>query len=228
MIYQTEHIHRMKYDGRRKKPRNSRQTRMLLGSRLKVMLADLGLTPDSAAQALHVTPRTVRYWISGKTLVPYAAYRLLRIMAGAELPCPGWDGWHMHSGKLWSPEGHGFLPSDSSWWGHLVRKARLFKELYDRETQLTYLLARAGRAPTAGEPGPTGAGSSRAASYPTGEAGRAAQPAGLNLSLRHFGAYMGKNEERRGFQPGQEKCRNGENQLVETNKTGTGVASWTD
>jgi len=46
---------------------------MLLGSRLKVMLADLGLTPESAAQALHVTPRTVRYWISGKALVPYAA-----------------------------------------------------------------------------------------------------------------------------------------------------------
>jgi len=127
---------------------------MLLGSRLKVMMADLGLTPESAAQALHVSPRTVRYWISGKTLVPYAAYRLLRIMAGAELPSPGWDGWHMHSGKLWSPEGHGFLPSDSSWWGLLVRKARLFKELYDRETQLTYLLARAGRAPTAGEPAP--------------------------------------------------------------------------
>lgn len=56
-------------------------TRMLLASRLKVMLADLGLTPDTAAQALHVTPRTVRYWISGKTLVPYAAYLLLRVMA---------------------------------------------------------------------------------------------------------------------------------------------------
>lgn len=51
---------------------------MLLASRLKVMLADLGLTPDSAAQALHVTPRTVRHWISGKIQGLYFAYRLLR------------------------------------------------------------------------------------------------------------------------------------------------------
>lgn len=106
---------------------------MLQGARLKVMLADLGLTPDTAAQALHVTPRTVRHWISGKTQTPYAAHRLLRILTGAELPCPGWDGWHMHSGKLWSPEGYGFLPSDSGWWGLLVRKARGFQTLYCRD-----------------------------------------------------------------------------------------------
>ncbi len=70
---------------------------------------------------LHVNPRTVRYWISGKTLIPYSAYRLLRSLTGAELPSNGWDGWHMHSGKLWNREGHSFLPSDSSWWGLLVR-----------------------------------------------------------------------------------------------------------
>lgn len=197
---------------------------MLLGSRLKVMMADLGLTPESAAQALHVSPRTVRYWISGKTLVPYAAYRLLRIMAGAELPSPGWDGWHMHSGKLWSPEGHGFIPSDSAWWGLLVRKARLFKELYDRETQLTYLLARAGRAPTAGETAPPAPGASRTASYPTGEAGRAAQPPGLDLSLGHFRTHGAKNEARRGFQPGQENSPNGQSPLTKAGE----VASWAD
>ena len=50
------------------------------------MLADLGLTPESAGKMLHVNPRTVRYWISGKTLIPYSAYRLLRILTGAELP----------------------------------------------------------------------------------------------------------------------------------------------
>lgn len=189
MINKTKDIHRIKYDRRRKHPRNSRQTRMLLASRLKVMLADLGLTPDSAAQALHVTPRTVRHWISGKTLVPYAAYRLLRILAGAELPSSGWDGWHMHSGKLWSPEGYGFEPHDSSWWGLLVRKARLFKQLYDRETQLQALFIRAGGAATSGpgdalaRPGPV------AGPAPTGKAGRAAQPPGLDLSHEHFGAY---------------------------------------
>jgi len=32
---------------------------MLPASRLKVMLSNLGLTPETAAQAWHVTPRTV-------------------------------------------------------------------------------------------------------------------------------------------------------------------------
>ena len=108
------------------------------------MLADLGLTPETAGKMLHVNPRTVRYWISGKTLIPYSAYRLLRILTGAELPCNGWDGWHMHSGQLWTPEGHGFKPNDSSWWGLLVRQARCFKTLADRETKLRLLAIRAG------------------------------------------------------------------------------------
>lgn len=108
----------------------------MLSARLKVMLADLALTPELAGKMLHVTPRTVRYWISGKTTIPYAAYRLLRILTGAELPCNGWDGWHMHSGKLWSPEGFGFLPKESSWWSLLVRQARSFGVMYDRHRQL--------------------------------------------------------------------------------------------
>lgn len=197
---------------------------MLLASRLKVMLADLGLSPDSAAQALHVTPRTVRHWISGKTLVPYAAYRLLRILAGSELPSNGWDGWHMHSGKLWSPEGYGFEPQDSSWWGLLVRKARLFHQLYDRETQLTALLARAGRAPATGtgdalaHPGPV------AGTVPTGEAGRAAKPPGLDLSLRNFGAHAVKTEETCGFQDPPENRPLGQSPLTKAGE----VASWAD
>ena len=168
------------------------------GLRLKIMLADLGLTPESAGKILHVAPRTVRYWISGKTLVPYAAYRLLRILAGAELPSSGWDGWHMHSGKLWSPEGYGFEPHDSSWWGLLVRKARLFKQLYDRDRELSRLMAMtggsiaggsgAGRGPACGEV--PGAGGGGAASYPTGNAGRAAQPPGLDLSNKHVEAVQ--------------------------------------
>ena len=112
------------------------------------MLADLGLTPESTGKMLHVHPRTVRYWISGKTLIPYSAYRLLRILTGAELPANGWDGWHMHSGQLWSPEGHGFKPNDSSWWSLLVRQARCFKTMADRESQLRLLAIRAGVAET--------------------------------------------------------------------------------
>lgn len=138
------------------------------------MLADLGLTPDTAGKMLHVHPRTVRYWISGKTLVPYSAYRLLRILTGSELPCNGWDGWHMHSGKLWSPEGHGFLPNDSSWWGLLVRQARSFKTMYDRESLLKKLAIGAGDA-SAVTNGPSSAGPfGDAAASPHAAGGRAA------------------------------------------------------
>lgn len=55
------------------------------------MLADLGLTPETAGKMLHVHPRTARYCISGKTLIPYSAYRLLRILTGSELPCNVWE-----------------------------------------------------------------------------------------------------------------------------------------
>jgi hypothetical protein len=34
---------------------------LLLASRLKIRLADLGLNPDTAGKMLHVHPRTVRY-----------------------------------------------------------------------------------------------------------------------------------------------------------------------
>jgi hypothetical protein len=125
-------------------PSKARQTREMLSARLKIMLADLALTPELAGKMLHVHPRTVRYWISGKTTIPYSAYRLLRILTGAELGCNGCEGWHMHSGKLWSPEGFGFLPRESSWWSLLVRQARSFRTLYDRDTQLRMLAIRAG------------------------------------------------------------------------------------
>jgi len=168
----------------------------MLGERLKVMLGELGLSYDSAAKILHVTPRTVRYWAAGQTAIPYAAYRLLRIMTGAELPIPGWDGWHMHSGKLWSPEGFGFLPGDSSWWGHLVRKARLFQTMYDRETQLRMVLMRAGRvdAQPRGAPAPAGGtGAEASARAPAPAAAGAAQPPRANLFIGHFTTKRGNN-----------------------------------
>lgn len=136
------------------------------------MLADLGLTPETAGKMLHVHPRTVRYWISGKTLIPYSAYRLLRILTGSEQPCSGWDGWHMHSGMLWSPEGHGFKPNDSSWWGLLVRQARSFKTMYDRESLLKQLAIRAGNGVAAMDAASSAGASGVAATSPTGAAGR--------------------------------------------------------
>ncbi len=104
----------------------------MLASRFKVLCADAGLSVDEVAKFLHVTPRTVRYWFSGQSSVPYAAYKLVRVLRWFELPQKGFEGWCMHSGKLWTPEGHGIAPEDGSWWSLLVRQARCFRTLYQR------------------------------------------------------------------------------------------------
>jgi hypothetical protein len=144
-----------------------------------------------------VTPRTIRYWISGKVLVPYAAYKLVRVMRLFELPCAGWDGWHMHSGRLWSPEGHGFLPGDSDWWGMLVRKAALFKPMYDRANQLDVAMQRM-QGLVSGAVVPVAAcvagAAGDAASLPADAVGRAAKPTGPNLLLEHFRKYRYRAE----------------------------------
>jgi DNA-binding transcriptional regulator YiaG len=125
----------MKSKQRKARPgliRKSRESRAMLASRFKVLCADAGLSVDQVAQTLHVTPRTVRYWFSGKSSVPYSAYKLVRVMRWFELPQKGFEGWCMHSGKLWTPEGHPIGPEDGGWWSLLVRQARCFRTLYQR------------------------------------------------------------------------------------------------
>jgi AcrR family transcriptional regulator len=197
------------------------------------MCADAGMTLDAVAQALHVTPRTVRYWFSGKTSVPYAAYRLIRILGRFELPDPAWKGWVMHSSRLWSPEGHAFVPSDSNWWGLLCTRARLWTEQYERGRQFDMLMLRTGRrdyaglearvraeldaqAQGAGRPTPPASdaacGTPRTATaVPTGVAGRAAEPPGPNLLLEHFSEWDG---EKAGLQRGKPLPANCEQPLT--------------
>ncbi len=172
--------------------RKAQQIRQELGSRFKLLLSDTGLSVDGAAKLLQVSPRTIQHWTSGRYRVPYAAYKLVRVMRLFELPCAGWEGWHMHSGKLWSPEGFGFDPHDSNWWGLLVRRAAMFSHYYERDRQLDLLMQRIGTGkPPGATDGTRGALApvARAATpegYPTGAAGRAAKPTGPNLLLSHF------------------------------------------
>jgi hypothetical protein len=154
------------------------------------------------ARTLQVTERTVYAWFSGKTAVPYAAYKLLRILSRFELP--GWPGWHMHSGRLWSPEGFGFDPVDGQWWSLLVRQARAFRASYARVNTLERALMAEGaeRRPRDGEPEADVDGR-RAEPGPSSEAeGRREAPA-LNLLLTHFttDAYDGLSFGVRGQAP---------------------------
>ncbi len=123
--------------------------------------------------------------------MPYAAYKLVRVMRLFELPCEGWQGWHMHSGKLWTPEGFGFTPDCQSWWSLLVRQARLFRVMADRERQLDVAMQRMRDGGTPQLCNPTGCasaleGGTAAPVNPAAEGGRAAEPTVPNLLLEHF------------------------------------------
>jgi len=173
----------------------------MLASRFRVLCADVGLSIDAAAKLLHVTPRTVRYWFSGQTAVPYSAYRLVRLMRCMELPPPFTD-WRLHSGRIWTPEGYGFAPEDGGWWSLLVRQARCFRSLYTRSAAFERALvvmtpegrAAFGLAPMAGGSDGLHAADALARGRvqagrpdPASAAGRAAEPPAVDLSLGHFG-----------------------------------------
>jgi transcriptional regulator with XRE-family HTH domain len=169
------------------KLRKSRETRTMLASRFRVLCSDAGLSIDAVAQTLHVTPRTVRYWFSGKSAVPYAAYKLVRVMRWFELPQKGFEGWCMHSGKLWTPEGIPIAPEDGGWWSLLVRQARCFRTLYQRsadfERALMMLTAKGLSSCDAPSPATSGA------AVPLAGAGAA----GANLFKGHFGTEIPRN-----------------------------------
>ena len=110
-----------------------RQHRALISARFAALVADTGLGIEGVGKLLHVTTRTVRNWISGQTNIPYSAYKLLRLLRFMELP-GGFEGWCMHSGRLWTPERHPIEPVDGGWWSLLVRQARSFRVLYQQQT----------------------------------------------------------------------------------------------
>lgn len=82
------------------------------------------------AQFLHVSTRTVHNWESGKHDIPYATYRLMRLLNFMELPGKAWQGWCFAGGKLISPEGRTFESKDSNRRGLLKRRSEMFSHLY--------------------------------------------------------------------------------------------------
>lgn len=110
------------------------------GLRLRALYRSLGWKRSECAQFFHVSARTLHNWESGITAIPYAALKLLRIHARYELPGQEWNGWVFHSGKLWSPEGHGFSPGEASCWHNLCRRAHLFGVLLKENDQLRHKL----------------------------------------------------------------------------------------
>ena len=107
------------------------------------MYRNLGLDLSGCAKLLHVTERTLHNWESGKHDIPYATFKLLRLLNGMELPGESWRGWSFRGDKLRSPEGHLIAGTDGAWWSLLVRQARYFGPLQARIAKLETQLAAA-------------------------------------------------------------------------------------
>ena len=96
------------------------------------MYRSLGMDLPACAKFLHVTQRTLHNWESGKHDIPYAAYKLLRLLNRMELPGLAWQGWCFYGNKLISPEGRSFEGKDSNWWCLLVLRARMCSEFQEK------------------------------------------------------------------------------------------------
>ena len=105
------------------------------------MYRQLGHDRASIAKFLRVTPRTLFNWETGRSGIPFATLKLLRLLVRCELPGKEWDGWCFNRGTLWSPEGHCFKASDFAWLSQTIRRARLFSVLYRERAELQRLLA---------------------------------------------------------------------------------------
>jgi hypothetical protein len=83
----------------------------------------------ACADLLRVSERTIRGWESGETRIPYAAYKLLRVLKGGRyLAHPAWQDYLVRGDVLFTPEGHRIQAGQMAWWSLLVRQARAFGE----------------------------------------------------------------------------------------------------
>lgn len=162
------------------------------------MYRNLGLDLAGCAKLLHVTERTLHNWASGKHDIPYATYRLLRLLNHMELPGASWDGWCFHGGRLWSPEGRSFVGTDGSWWSLLVRQASMFGVMCSR----LQAVEGARRGPACGEvPGAFGGLGGRDSAVtrhfsPAGRKNRLANVEGHEVPVTPQASLTGETEPR--------------------------------
>lgn len=100
------------------------------------------MSRDEVADFLGVSLRTVGHWERGRSRVPYAAFKLLRVFGGGDLVDPAWCEWKLVRGRLYTPEGHAIDPHDASWLSLLVRRARMMGVLSRECEQLRASVTR--------------------------------------------------------------------------------------
>lgn len=164
-----------------KRPAHVVQSRMEQGSRLRSMYRSLGWSRADCAKFLHVTERCLHNWERGRHAIPFAAYKLIRLHLGYELPGRDWDGWSISRGRLCTPEGHELNPLDAKWWHLLCRRAETGVIAL---RQLRQLKAREA---SDGAPDASACAASGAAVRATADAQRGRREAPrLDLSIEHI------------------------------------------
>ena len=125
------YIHANQDRGAASSPRRSRKrkTWWLDGSEFRDLRLGCLLNQRACAEFLGVAVRTVRAWDSGRTRVPWAAVRLMRLFRSGELESISkpWAGWLLRGERLISPEGREFRPHQMSYWANTVAMAELWR-----------------------------------------------------------------------------------------------------
>ncbi len=115
--------------------RSLRRSRAVSASRFKDVRLSCALSVADAGKLFRVTPRTIQNWEAGRVSVPYAAFKLMRILRGYELPGHEWKGYRLVGDTLWSPEGLAFKAADHRWWALTVRMAHEFRGIMAAQRQ---------------------------------------------------------------------------------------------
>ncbi|WP_228257910.1 VC1465 family Xer recombination activation factor [Pseudoxanthomonas winnipegensis] len=95
--------------------------------RFRVERLTLRLTIPACAELLRVSPRTVSNWEAGKVRIPYASYKLMRVLRGSKLLGPEWSGFSIRGSRLCTPEGRELHASDLAWWSLMVLQAQEYR-----------------------------------------------------------------------------------------------------
>ncbi len=144
----------MKYSchsSRRTKRPNDPDFHAQLGQRLRTARKTMGWSIPDAAKYFQVTERTWHNWETGAHRIPFAVYKLCRVMAHMELPGDGWKGWSFQGTDLVTPEGRIIQAKDGAWWSLLVRNAHAFLATYKESRRLRAMLAADAPAGPCGE-----------------------------------------------------------------------------
>jgi transcriptional regulator with XRE-family HTH domain len=88
------------------------------------------LSQSAAATLLGVTTKTVQNWEQGLSRIPYAAFKLLRILKGYELPDKAWEGWTVKGNYLNAPNGRYFDVESLAHLEQVFSMARLWRQSY--------------------------------------------------------------------------------------------------